>query len=252
MAAGWLPAARKRLDDAARWLWRGRGRRTPWLRRILAILFALAVPAPILLMLLFRFVPIPVTPQMAIGMLSGDRVHYSWAGRDIAPALGEAVIASEDQRFCLHSGFDWTAIDKAVQAHERGRRLRGASTISQQTARTIFLLPVRSWARKGIEAWLTVLLEALWPKERILTAYLNLVDWGHGNFGAEAAAEAYFHKPAAALTRAEAARLATILPNPDDWNAARPGPYVSSRSGTVLARMGAVRRDGLDSCVRRR
>ena len=117
-----------------------------------------------------------------------------WVGDNISPYLGRAVIASEDQRFCSHHGFDWTSIDKAIAAHERGARLRGASTISQQTARTIFLLPIRSWARKGVEAWLTVMLEALWPKRRILTAYLNLVDWGHGNFGAEAAAQAYFHK----------------------------------------------------------
>lgn len=249
--AAWFQFAHERFDTFARWLWRGDGRRTPWTRRILSIVFAFAVPAPILLILLFRVVPIPVTPQMLIAMLRGEAVQYSWVGRDIAPALGRAVIASEDQRFCRHNGFDWTSIDKALKAHERGAPLRGASTISQQTARTIFLLPVRSWLRKGMEAWLTVLLEALWPKERILTAYLNLVDWGHGNFGAEAAARAYFRKPAAALTPLEAARLATVLPDPDGWRAARPGPYVAARSRTVLSRMGTVRRDGLDSCVQR-
>ncbi len=112
--------------------------------------------------------------------------------------------------------------------------LRGASTISQQTARTLFLVPVRSWVRKGIEAYLTVLVEALWPKKRILDAYLNLVDWGHGNFGAEAAAHAYFHTGAARLTRNQAARLAAILPDPDKWNAAPPGPYVAERSATLV------------------
>ena len=99
---------------------------------------------------------------------------------------------------------------------KRGKRLRGASTISQQAARSLFLAPIRSWVRKGVEAYLTVLIEALWPKQRILTGYLNLVDWGHGNYGAEAASRSYFHKPASDLTRAQAARLATILPDPDD------------------------------------
>lgn len=229
---------------------RARWRRLGWPWRIAAILFALAVPAPVVLLLIFRFVPVPFTPQMALTLLSGEAVHQVWVGRDIAPALTRAVIASEDERFCFHDGFDWTSIDKAIAAHDKGRRLRGASTISQQTARTIFLLPLRSWVRKGVEAWLTVLMEALWPKQRILTAYLNLVDWGHGNFGAEAAAEAYFHKHAADLTTMEAARLAVILPDPDSWNAARPGPYVRARTRTILEHMGWVSRDGLDRCLR--
>ncbi len=114
----------------------------------------------------------------------------------------------------------------------------------------MFLLPVRSWVRKGVEAYLTVLVEAIWPKQRILTAYLNLVDWGHGNYGAEAAAEAYFHIPASALSRGQAARLATILPNPDKWRAARPGRYVARRSGTVETRAFEVTRDGLDWCLK--
>ncbi|HEY5238058.1 MAG TPA: transglycosylase domain-containing protein, partial [Rhizomicrobium sp.] len=111
-------------------------------------------------------------------------------------------------------------------------------------------LPVRSWIRKGMEAYITVLMEALWPKKRTLTAYLNLANWGHGNFGAEAAAQAYFETSAARLTPEEASRLAAILPDPEKWRAARPGPYVAGRSETVVARMGEVRRDDLDSCVR--
>jgi monofunctional biosynthetic peptidoglycan transglycosylase len=160
------------------------------------------------------------------------------------------VIASEDQKFCSHHGFDWGSIDKAVHAHERGARLRGASTISQQTARSLFLLPVRSWVRKGLEAWLTVLTEALWPKPRILTVYLNIVDWGHGNFGAEAASQSYFHRGAATLSATQAARLATILPDPDEWRATHPGPYVAQRGTTILRRMAQVHRDGLESCLR--
>ncbi|HWE06037.1 MAG TPA: transglycosylase domain-containing protein, partial [Rhizomicrobium sp.] len=109
----------------------------------------------------------------------------------------------------------------------------------------------RSWVRKGLEAWFTVLMETFWPKRRILIVYLNIVDWGHGNFGAEAAARAYFHKSADQLTVSQAARLAAILPDPGDWRAARPGPYVKHRSATLLSRMAAVRRDNLESCLRR-
>jgi monofunctional biosynthetic peptidoglycan transglycosylase len=236
---------------ARRIWWRSDGR-TPWFRRAAAIAFAVLVPVPTALILLFGFVPIPLTPQILIDIASGHAVHARWVGDDISPYLGRAVIAAEDQKFCSHNGFDWESIDKAIAAHERGRPLRGASTISQQTARTIFLVPARSWVRKGIEAYLTVLLEALWPKRRILAAYLNLVDWGHGNFGAEAAAQAYFHKRASALTAYEAARLAAILPNPDAWSAAHPGPYVASRTDALMFRMARVAGDGLDVCVRRR
>ena len=210
----------------------------------------LAVLPPVLL-LLFRFVPVPVTPQMLISRLQGYGADYRWVdAAGVSPYLARAVIASEDERFCSHHGFDWGSIDEAVRAHEAGARLRGASTISQQTARSLFLLPVHSWIRKGLEAWITVLEEALWPKQRILTVYLNIVDWGHGHFGAEAAARAYFHRSAARLTAKDAARLAAILPDPDEWRAVHPGPYVAKRSRLLLGRMSAVRRDGLESCVR--
>ncbi len=237
----------------ARWIWSGDGTRTPWLRRIAAFLFIFLVPAPIFLLLIFRFVPVPGTPQMLLDLATFQPVHYSWRAYDeISPNLAHAVIGSEDQDFCTHHGFDFNDIDQALKQHERHphRRLRGASTISQQVARTLFLLPVRSWVRKGAEAYLTVLVEALWPKKRILTAYLNLVDWGHGNFGAEAASEAYFNVPASMLSKAQAARLATVLPNPDHWRASRPGPYVASRTDTVMDRAWEVTRDGLDWCVK--
>lgn len=222
-----------------------------WLRRAAAFLFAVLVAFPVVLFVLFRFVPVPATPQMLVSWIGGDGADYRWVDADrLSPFLVRAAIASEDQRFCSHHGFDWQSIDKAVRAHEGGARLRGASTISQQTARSLLLLPVRSWIRKGVEAWLTVLEEALWPKRRILVVYLNIVDWGHGNFGAEAAAENYFHRSAARLTEQEAARLAAILPDPDTWRAAHPGPYVAQRSLLLLRRVAQVRRDGLDFCVR--
>ncbi len=213
-------------------------------------LLGLFILLPLLLILLFRFVPVPVTPQMILYAVTGRTVSNHWvAYSQISPSLGRAVIGSEDQRFCTHHGFDWDAINKAMANNDRGRHVHGASTISQQTARTIFLLPVRNWIRKGMEAYLTVFLEALWPKQRILTAYLNLVDWGHGNFGAEAAARAYFHSSAGALTRAQSARLAAILPDPDKWSAAAPGRYVAGRARTLVGQESVVTRDGLDFCV---
>ena len=245
------PSFGERLRHRLHTFWYGHGTRTPWLRRIFAVLFALFVALPVVFLLIFRFVPIPFTPEMIVPLVKGEGVRNHWvAHRDIAPALTRAVIASEDNDFCTHHGFDWKDIHEALKEHARGKRLRGASTISQETARTIFLFPVRSWVRKGVEAYFTVLIEFLWPKERILTAYLNLVDWGHGNFGAEAASQAYFHKSASQLSTTQAARLAIILADPDVWKAARPGPYVAARTGTILARMNEVTNDGLDWCVK--
>ena len=229
----------------------GRKIRFKWTKRIALILFVALVPAPILFLLVFRFLPLPFTPQMAFSLVTGEGAHYTWSDR-INPFLGRAVIGSEDQNFCSHHGFDWEEINKAVEAHERHprKRLRGASTISQQTARTLFLGYRGGWVRKGMETYLTVLIESLWPKKRILEAYLNLVDWGHGNFGAEAAARAYFHTSAAGLSRGQAARLAAILPNPDRYSASAPGPYVAGRAAFLIGQAGVVTRDGLDACVK--
>jgi len=234
------------------WYWNGTPKgRTPWLRRLVGVVLALTVVLPIVLILLFRFVPVPFTPQFAIDFVSGQPVHYAWRGSSkISPMLARAVIAAEDQNFCRHNGFDWDAIEKAFHNNTRGGKLRGGSTISQQTARSLFLTPARTWLRKGTEAYLTVLLEFFWPKERILLAYLNLVDWGHGNYGAEAAAQSYFDTSARDLSRYQAARLAAILPSPDKWRADRPGPYVVQRTETLMARSRQVQRDNLDFCVR--
>jgi monofunctional glycosyltransferase len=246
-------SAEGRLRRFFRWLWHRReGHKAPWARRILAVLFLFALPAPALLLLVFRFLPIPFTPQMAIDLITLNPVRYSWReASEISPHLARAVIGSEDQNFCRHNGFDWKQINDAWRDYtKRHKPLRGASTLSQQTARELFLTPVRSFVRKGVEAWLTVLIEALWPKKRIMTAYLNVVDWGNGNFGAEAAAQHYFHVSAAALTQAQAARLAAVLPSPDRWKADRPGSYVRRRTGTLVTRQHQVARDDLDWCVR--
>ena len=228
-------------------LWSGRG----WVWRVCVTLFILLVPAPILLLLVFRFLPIPGTPEMLVSLAMGKGASYSWRD-DISPRLERAVIGAEDQNFCRHHGFDFDAINKAVQDHKRhpNKPMRGASTISQQTARTLFLVPLRSWIRKGLETYLTVLVEGLWPKKRILTAYLNLVNWGDGIFGAEAASQAYFGTDAGSLTSEEAARLAAILPNPHRWKAAHPGRYVARRSGMLRGRSAMVARDGLNFCVK--
>src|SRR5579859_5436753 len=226
-------------------------KRHGWLWKLLVGLFVLLVPAPIILLLVFRVLPVPGTPEMLLSLVQGKGANYHWTD-DISPRLERAVIAAEDQNFCSHHGFDWVSINKAMQDHDRhpAKPMRGASTISQQAARTLFLLPARNWIRKGLEAYLTVMLETLWPKKRILVAYLNLVDWGDGIFGAEAAADAYFGTDAGSLDNAQAARLAAILPNPHKWKAAHPGRYVRHRTGLLQGRSAMVTRDGLNFCVK--
>ena len=199
----------------------------------------------------YRFVPPPATPLMLIRALGGSGLSRDWEPLErISPALAEAVIASEDTGFCGHGGFDWAAIEDAFEENEVGRRLRGGSTISQQTAKNAFLWPDRSWTRKGAEAWFTLLIESLWSKRRILEVYLNIVEWDDGVYGAEAAAQHHFHKSAAALTRREAALLAVVLPSPRNWSPSHPGSYVARRAGVIERRMAVVRRDGLADCVR--
>jgi monofunctional biosynthetic peptidoglycan transglycosylase len=153
----------------------------------------------------------------------------------ISPWLRRAVVAAEDDRFYRHNGFDFQEIARALEAHEQGKPLRGASTISQQTAKNLFLWDGRSYLRKALEAYLTVVLEALLPKERILEIYLNLVEWGDGVFGAEMAAQVSYGKAAALLSREEAAKMAAVLPNPRGWNVA--GPLARRRARVILERM---------------
>ncbi len=200
---------------------------------------------------LYRFVPVPATPLMLIRAVEGAGLDHDWVPLSaISPHLARAVIASEDTLFCGHGGFDWAAIEGAFEDNEEGARLRGGSTISQQTAKNAFLWPDRSWTRKGAEAWFTLLIEQLWPKRRILEVYLNSIEWGDGVYGAEAAARHHFKKPAAALTRREAALLAVVLPSPRKWSPNPPGAYVARRAGVIERRMAIVERDGLAECAR--
>lgn len=218
-------------------------------RPILTVVLVLAglVIGPVLV---HRLVPPPLTFLMVTRAVEGEGLSYRWKSLDdISPRLVEAVIASEDARFCSHHGFDMEAIEKALKANERGGRIRGGSTITQQTAKNVFLWPGRDWIRKGLEAGYTVLIETLWGKRRIMEVYLNVAEWAPGVYGAEAAARHWFGKSAADLTPREAARLAAILPSPRRYNASSPGPYVRRRASRVQAAMGTVRNDGLTACV---
>lgn len=195
------------------------------------------------LILAYRFAPVPLTPLMVLRSIEGEGLDKQWVDyAQLSPTLRRAVIASEDARFCTHHGFDWTEIDAALSDYEAGERLRGASTITQQTAKNIFLWP-GGWLRKVLEVYPTVLLELLWPKRRILETYLNIVEWGPGIYGAEAASRAYFGRPARLLTAPEAALLAAVLPNPRRWSPAKPTEYIRSRAATILARMNAAPAD---------
>ena len=164
--------------------------------------------------------------------------RHDWVAlEEIAPSMGVAVIAAEDQNFPDHFGFDWKAIEKAVEHNERSRRKRGASTVSQQTAKNLFLWETRSWVRKGFEAYFTLLIEIGWSKTRILEVYLNIVEFGDGVYGVEAASRTFFGKPAKKLRPSEAALLAAVLPNPHKYRAEAPSGYVRGRQAWILRQM---------------
>jgi monofunctional biosynthetic peptidoglycan transglycosylase len=198
----------------------------------------IALLAPPALLLLFRFVPVPITPLMLIRLAEGEDLRKDWVPLgQMAPVLPQAVIASEDNRFCGHNGFDWAALGEVLDDLRAGERARGASTITMQTAKNLFLWPDRSLLRKGLEAWLTPQIELIWDKQRILEVYLNVVEMGPGIYGAEAAARAYFGKPASDLTPTEAARLAAILPNPRVWSPTAQTDYMVRRVRTIGQRI---------------
>ena len=224
-------------------------------RRPLLSLFLLLILLGAGSVVIQRWVAPPATFLMISRAVEGEGLSYRWRSLDdISPRLVQAVIASEDATFCAHSGFDMKAIERALQANARAEkrgtgRIRGGSTISQQTAKNVFLWPGRDWIRKGLEAGYTVAIETLWGKRRIMEVYLNVAEWAPGVYGAEAASQHWFGKSADALTAREAARLAAILPSPRRYNAASPGPYVRRRTSRIQAAMGTVREQGLAACV---
>ena len=217
--------------------------------RFLLWLILIGVLGPILLVAVYRFIPPPVTVLM-LQRAGEDGIRKNWRPLDrIDTDLVHAVVAAEDARFCEHRGFDVEAIRKAMEANENSSKVRGGSTISQQTAKNVFLWPQRSWIRKGLEAGFTVLIETVWGKPRIMEVYLNVIEFAPGVYGAEAAAQRWFGKGAEDLTRTEAARLAAILPAPRRYKAASPGPYVRRRAGRIGAAIQVVRDEGLSACA---
>ncbi len=220
---------------------RARRSRWHWLWKLPLVLVALSV----LQVVVLRFVDPPFSTYMAIRQVDAwtgrdepVRLRYSWRDwNGIAPSLPLAVVASEDQNFGRHRGFDFDAIEQARAHNARGGRMRGASTISQQVARNVFLWGGRSWVRKGLEAWYTVLVETIWSKQRILEVYVNVAEFGDGIYGAQAAAREFFGKDAAQLSALESARLAAVLPSPRRYSATRPGPYVQRRTVQIERQM---------------
>jgi monofunctional biosynthetic peptidoglycan transglycosylase len=202
------------------------------------------------LVLLFKFVPVPFTPLMAIRAIEQKmdgkemRSSHDWVPiEEISPNLQKAVIASEDGNFLTHSGFDFKAIEKAYESNQKGKKVKGGSTISQQTAKNVFLWQGRSYVRKGLEAYFTVLIELFWSKERIMEVYLNSIEMGDGVYGAQAAAKHWYHKDAKNLSRIEAAGIAVILPNPRKFKAVNSSNYINRRKAKISKYIGYVTLD---------
>lgn len=218
-----------------------------WFAKFLAKLVLWFLGISLALVLIFKFVPPPVTATM---LMDENGIAKDWEPlADIDPNMVRAVIAAEDGKFCAHDGFDRKAIEEALEERASGKRQRGASTISQQTAKNVFLWQGGGWFRKGLEAWFTFLIENIWGKQRIMEVYLNVAETGLGTYGAEAGAQRYFGKSAASLTPIEAARMAAALPSPKTRSVVNPGGFTRRYGNTIAARIGSVQRDGLDACV---
>jgi monofunctional biosynthetic peptidoglycan transglycosylase len=202
------------------------------------ILLAIILSVTSAQVILFKYINPPFTPLMLYRLAHREGMHYRWKPLSwMSPFLQQAVLASEDQRFLDHNGFDFNQINEALQEYAENKPLRGASTISMQVARNLFLWQGRSWTRKALEAYYTVLIELLWNKQRILETYLNVAEWGKGMFGAEAAALRYFRCSASAVSREQAALLAAVLPNPRQWSPVRPTSLIQRRKAFILRYM---------------
>lgn len=204
----------------------------------------------VFLVVLFKFVPVPFTPLMGIRALEqkfdGQEMtcSHDWVPlEEISPNLQKAVIASEDATFLTHYGFDFNAMNKAMESNEKGKKLRGGSTISQQTAKNVFLWQGRSYLRKGLEAYFTVLIELIWGKERIMEVYLNSIEMGSGVYGVEAASKHWYGKNAKDLSKREAAGIAAILPNPRKFKASNSSSYIERRKTRIMKHMRYVKLD---------
>jgi len=220
-----------------------------WLKRLVLLLIGLFLAAH-LYALALKVVPVPGSVLMTQRMVEGQNVRRNMVPlSQISPHMVTAVIAAEDSRFCVHGGVDFEAIQKAMDDNKKGGRRRGGSTITQQTAKNVFLWNGGGYARKGAEAWMALVIDRVWGKRRVMEAYLNIAEFGDGLFGVEAAARVRFGKNAHELTAREAAHLAAILPSPNKWRVDPPGPYVRKRAATLQARMRVVANEGLADCV---
>jgi monofunctional biosynthetic peptidoglycan transglycosylase len=217
-----------------------------WLVRIILGLFLFSI----LWVLAYRFVPPPITATTLGDLFAGRGLHKDWMGLDeMDRDMVRAAIAAEDSKFCTHNGFDFEAIEDAMKRNASGGRIRGGSTISQQTAKNAFLWQGGGYARKGAEAYFTFLIEHLWSKRRIMEVYLNVAETGIGTYGANAGSERYFGHDASAMSPTEAARIAAILPLPKKRGAIAPKGFTRRYGNTIAARIGQVSRDRLDACV---
>ena len=218
-----------------------------WLMKFLAKIVFGFVALSLFFVVLYKFVPVPVTATM---LTDENGITKDWEPlSDIDRNLVRAAIAAEDGKFCSHNGFDQEAIENAIRSNREGGRIRGGSTISQQTAKNVFLWQGGGYFRKGLEAWFTFLIENIWGKRRIMEVYLNVAETGIGTYGAEAGAQRYFNKSAASLAPIEAARMAAALPLPKERSVVNPGGWLRRHGNTISARIGVVGRDGLDACV---
>lgn len=224
------------------------GRMIGWIIKLLVALLLISV----LWVLAYRFINPPLTPNMVADLIAGRGAHKDWMSiNDIDRDMVRSAIAAEDSKFCSHHGFDFESIEDAMKRNASGGRIRGGSTISQQTAKNAFLWNGGGYARKGVEAWFTFLIEHLWGKRRIMEVYLNVAETGIGTYGVNAAAERYFGHDASAISATEAARIAAVLPLPKKRGAIAPKGFTRRYGNIIVARIPIVARDGLDACVYR-
>jgi len=230
------------------------GRRRSWPRRIFGWILRIVlgfVLLSLVMTVIYRFVPPPITLTQLDEIVHGHMVTKDWMPlSQMDPDMARAAIAAEDGNFCAHHGFDLKAMEKAFQGNVSGKRLRGGSTISQQTAKNVFLWQGRSYVRKGLEAWFTVLIEHIWGKKRIMEVYLNVAETGIHTYGANAGAQRYFRHDASRLSPIEAARIAAVLPLPSEREAVDPRGQVLRYGNRILKRIGIVQRGGYDRCLR--
>ena len=221
-----------------------------WFRRVFeAVLWAIVIVH--LYAIVLRVIPGPGTVLMVQRAAAGETVRKDWTPiEDISPHLPRAILGGEDSRFCDHHGIDFEAVQDALSDNAEGGRRRGGSTITQQTAKNVFLWNGGGYARKAVEAWFALYTDKVWGKRRTMEIYLNVAEWGDGIFGAEAAAQARFGKSAKDLTKREAALLAAVLPSPNKWRVDPPGSYVSGRAGTLMQRAEVIRTSAYDSCLK--